>query len=66
MVIVLRQLVEGGFQPENVAAEVVPTADALRRRRCRFDGGRKDEESSVAVHQLDYLLFRVWDLQTKG
>ena len=57
MVIVLRQLVEGGFQPENVAAEVVPTADTFGRRRCRFDGRGKDEESSEAVDQLDYLLF---------
>ena len=66
MVIVLRQLVEGGFQPENVAAEVVPTADTFGRRRCRFDGRGKDEESSEAVHQLDHILFRVWDFQIKG
>ena len=38
MVIVLRQLVEGIFQPENVASEVLPAADALRHRRSRFGG----------------------------
>ena len=54
MVIVLRQLVEGILQPEDVAAQVVPAADALRHRRNRFDGRRKDEESSVAVPQLDF------------
>ena len=57
MIVVLCQLVEGGLQPENVATEVVPAADALRRRRCRFDGRWKDEESSKAADQLDYLLF---------
>ena len=59
MIIVLCQLVEGGLQPENVAAEVVPAADAFGRRRCRFDGRWKDEESSVAVHQLDCTVLKV-------
>ena len=57
MIVVLCQLVEGCLQPENVAAEVVPTTDAFGRRPSRFDGRWKDEESSVAVDQLDYLLF---------
>ena len=57
MVIILRQLVECILQPENVAPEVLPTADALRHRRSRFDGRWKDEEGSVTVPQLDFLTF---------
>ena len=58
MVIVLRQLVEGILQPENVTSQVVPAADALRHRRSGFDGGGKDEERSVMmVHPLDFRFF---------
>ena len=59
MIVVLCQLVEGGLQPENVATEVVPTADTFGRRRCRFGGRGKDEESSVAITSYIFSLHNI-------